>query len=54
MLREGKPDLVVAFLDKPLSLSAGTADMVYRARQAYVETLIVDENARGEDELEWL
>jgi hypothetical protein len=36
MLREGRPDLVVAFTVGPLARSRGTADMVRRAQQAGV------------------
>jgi len=36
MLREGHPDLVVAFTVGPLAASRGTADMVRRARAAGV------------------
>ena len=43
MLDEGQPDLVVAFLSKPLAESRGTADMVRRAKAAGVPTYIVGE-----------
>jgi hypothetical protein len=42
MLDEGKPDLVVAFIDKPLARSYGTCDMVSRARKAGVKTIVVE------------
>lgn len=42
MLDEGKPDLVLAFVDKPLAESRGTADMVRRARAAGVPTYVVE------------
>lgn len=42
MLDEGRPDLVVAFVDKPLAESKGTADMVRRARKAGVPTYVVE------------
>lgn len=42
MLDEGKPDLVLAFIDKPLSESRGTADMVRRARKAGVPVYVVE------------
>jgi hypothetical protein len=42
MLDEGKPDLVVAFVDKPLAESRGTVDMVSRARKAAVKTVVVE------------
>lgn len=40
MLKEGKPDLVVAF---PSDRSIGTWDMVRKARKAGVETIVVRE-----------
>lgn len=40
MLSEMKPDLCVAFVDKPLAESRGTADMVRRCRAAGVETRV--------------
>jgi hypothetical protein len=42
MLEEGEPVLVVAFLSKPLAESRGTKDMVTRARQAGVKTVLVE------------
>lgn len=42
MLDEGKPDLVLAFVDKPLADSRGTADMVRRAKQAGVPTYVIE------------
>jgi hypothetical protein len=42
MLRDGKPDVVWAFVDKPLQYSKGTADMVRRARNAQVPTYVVE------------
>lgn len=36
MLDEGKPDLVLAFVDKPLDQSKGTAHMVRIATEAGV------------------
>jgi hypothetical protein len=42
MLRDGKPDVVWAFVDKPLQHSKGTADMVRRARNAQVPTYVVE------------
>jgi len=42
MLDEGRPDLVIAFVDKPLAQSKGTADMVTRARKANVPTWVVE------------
>ena len=40
MLDEGKPDLVLAFVDKPLSESRGTAMMVALAMKAGVPTAV--------------
>lgn len=42
MLDEGKPDLVLAFVSKPLTESIGTADMVRRARAAGVKTYVIE------------
>lgn len=42
MLDEGKPDIVVAFVNKPLAESRGTADMVRRARKAGVPTYVIE------------
>ena len=44
MLDEGKPDLVVAFVDKPLSQSRGTADMVCRSRAAGLRVIVHSED----------
>jgi hypothetical protein len=41
MLREGRPDLVVAFTVGPLAESRGTADMVRRARAAGVPVQVI-------------
>jgi hypothetical protein len=41
MLREGRPDLVVAFTVGPLAQSRGTADMVRRAQEAGVPVHLV-------------
>lgn len=41
MLSEGKPDIVVAFVDKPLAESRGTADMVRRAMAAGIPTYVI-------------
>ena len=41
MLRQGRPDLVVAFTVGPLQQSRGTADMVRRARAAGVPVHLV-------------
>lgn len=42
MLDEGKPDLVVAFVDKPIGRSRGTHDMVQRARNAGLPVYVVE------------
>lgn len=41
MLTEGKPDIVLAFVDKPLAESKGTADMVRRAQKAGIPTYVI-------------
>jgi hypothetical protein len=45
MLTEGKPDIVLAFVDKPLVESKGTHDMVLRARRAGVPTYVIEKMA---------
>lgn len=40
MLTVGKPDLVIAYVDKPLKESRGTAGMVRIARDAHVVTKV--------------
>lgn len=47
MLDDEQPDVVWAFVDKPLSESRGTADMVRRASAAGVPTFVVERVARG-------
>jgi hypothetical protein len=42
MLDNGHPDLVAAFVDKPLSESKGTADMVRRAIVAGVPVYVIE------------
>ncbi len=42
MLTEFKPDLVAAFVDKPLEYSRGTNHMVSIARKAGVDTIVVE------------
>ena len=42
MLDEGKPDLVIAFVDKPLAESRGTKNMVHLAKVAGVKTVVVE------------
>lgn len=41
MLEEGRPHLVLAFVDKPLVESKGTADMVRRAHDAGVPVYVI-------------
>ncbi len=41
MLDEGKPDVVVAFVDKPLAESKGTKMMVDLAVQAGVHAYVI-------------
>lgn len=40
MLREGNPGLVVAFVDRPLAESRGTADLVGRAERIGVPVIV--------------
>lgn len=47
MLDERNPDLVLAFTDKPLAESKGTADMVRRAEAAGVPVYVIEK--RGGD-----
>lgn len=42
MLIEGKPDVVIGFVNHPLSESRGTADMLRKARAAKVRTFHVE------------
>lgn len=42
MLAEGKPDVVYAFVDKPLAESRGTADMVRRAQNAGLAVYVIE------------
>jgi hypothetical protein len=42
MLAEGQPDMVLAFVSKPLAESIGTADMVRRARAAGVPVHVIE------------
>jgi YspA, cpYpsA-related SLOG family len=42
MLDESKPDVVIAFVDKPLTSSRGTFDMVTRAMAAGVTSYVVE------------
>lgn len=41
MLVNGKPDLVLAFVNKPLAESRGTANMVQQAKRARVKTIVI-------------
>jgi hypothetical protein len=42
MLRDGLPDLVLAFVDKPLATSRGTAHMVALARAAGLPVRVIE------------
>jgi hypothetical protein len=42
MLDEGHPEIVIAFVDKPLTSSRGTFDMVTRARDAGLPVYVVE------------
>lgn len=42
MLNEGQPELVLAFVNKPLAESRGTADMVRRAKAAGISTYVIE------------
>lgn len=42
MLDMGKPDLVLAFVDRPLAVSRGTAHMVNLAREYGIETWVTE------------
>lgn len=42
MLEEGEPDLVLAFVNKPLERSVGTFDMVRRARQRRLPVWVIE------------
>lgn len=42
MLEESEPHLVIAFVNKPLERSKGTADMVRRARQTHRPVWVVE------------
>lgn len=42
MLDEGKPDVVFAFVTRPLAESRGTADMVRRAKKAGVPVYVTE------------
>jgi len=45
MLREGKPDLVLAFINKPIEQSRGTFNMVLQARRSGVPVSIIEDHA---------
>jgi hypothetical protein len=49
MLVEGKPDIVYAFTNKPLSQSTGTLNMVNQARAAGLRVVVV-----GEDDTDYV
>lgn len=42
MLTDGKPDLVVAFLNKPESESRGTANMIQQAQKAGIPVYVIE------------
>lgn len=42
MIEIGKPDLVLAFIDKPLKDSRGTADMIRRAYNAAIPAFVIE------------
>lgn len=42
MITEGKPDMAIGFVNKPLHLSKGSADMARRARKAGVPTFVME------------
>lgn len=42
VMLDEEPDLVLAFVNKPLEISRGTADMVRRARRAGIPTLVCE------------
>ncbi len=47
MLTDGQPDLVVAFVDKPIRQSRGTANMVRIASAAGVPCMIIGDGKGG-------
>ena len=47
MLHDGEPDLVVAFVDKPIRQSIGTANMVRIASAAGVRCMIIGDGRDG-------
>lgn len=42
MLTEGRPDMALGFVNMPLHLSKGSADMARRARKAEVPTFVME------------
>ena len=48
MLTEGKPDILLAFVDKPLLTSRGTRDMVTKALDAGLTVHVFDVVAKSE------
>lgn len=51
MLKDGKPDIVLAFIDKPFLESRGTRDMVLKAIDAGVTVHVFDVNLEKEIEI---
>ena len=48
MLDEGKPDMVIAFLDRPESESRGTANMIKQAQKAGVPVYVIERRLPSE------
>jgi len=42
MLKDGQPDMVLAFINKPLVDSKGTADMVRQAKREGIPTYVIE------------
>lgn len=42
MLFDGKPDVVLAFINKPIGQSRGTRDMVQQSKGAHIKTITVE------------
>ena len=42
MLYEGKPDIVIAFVNKPIIQSRGTYNMISNARMEKVRTIVIE------------
>lgn len=47
MLREGKPDAVIAFISKPLESSRGTANMVKISKEAGIQVYVEGRSPGG-------